>query len=197
MPLEIEKKYRLSPSQKRAVTQRLSEIGAKLKGTEFEENILYTGEALEPARSVLRLRRIGKRAILTYKERFPGRSSVKQQREDETEIADAEALDAILQALGFEPSIVYEKRRTTWRLRGAEVVVDELPFGHFMEIEATEARIASVERELAVKGLTAEEATYPSLTVKHGNKRQGVVEARFSSKKARSTKKGTKGKKRK
>jgi adenylate cyclase, class 2 len=179
VPLEIEKKYRLTPSQKRNVLQRLPEIGAKLKGTEFEENILYRGEGLDPARSVLRLRRIGKRAILTYKERFPGNSSVKQQQEDETEIADAEAIDAILQAVGFEPAIIYEKRRTTWRLKGAEVVVDDLPFGQFMEIEASEARIGEVERELAVKGLKAEEATYPSLAVKHGKKRKGLIESRF------------------
>jgi len=75
MPLEIEKKYRLTASQKRSVSRRLSQIGAKLKGTEFEENVIYTGEGLEPGRSILRLRRIGNRAILTYKERFPGKSS--------------------------------------------------------------------------------------------------------------------------
>jgi adenylate cyclase class 2 len=182
VPLEVEKKYRLTASQRRSVIRRLSQIGAKLKGTEFEENILYSGEGLDPARSVLRLRRTGKRALLTYKERFPGNSSVKQQQEDETEIADAEALDAILQAVGFEPAIIYEKRRTTWRLRGAEVVVDELPFGQFMEIEASEPRIAEVERELAVKGLKPEEATYPSLTVKYGKKRKGLIESRFKSK---------------
>jgi adenylate cyclase class 2 len=181
MALEVEKKYRLTAAQRRSVIQRLSKMGAKLKGTEFEENILYSGHGVEPGRSVLRLRRIGKRAILTFKERLPGKSSVKQQREDETEVADAEALDTILQAIGFEPAVIYEKRRTTWHLKAAEVVLDELPFGQYMEIEASESKIGEVEKELAVKGLKSENATYPSLTVKYGRKRQGVVEARFSS----------------
>ena len=56
---------------------RLPEIGARRKRTEFEVNTLYTGESLEPGRSVLRLRRVGKRVILTYKERFPTRSDIK------------------------------------------------------------------------------------------------------------------------
>jgi adenylate cyclase class 2 len=181
MALEVEKKYKLTATQRRNLLQRLSKMRAKLKGTEFEENILYRGEGLDPERSVLRLRKVGEHAILTYKERFPGKSSVKQQQEDETEVADAEALDAILQAIGFEPALIYEKRRMTWHLKGAEVVLDELPFGQFMEIEASGSRIREIERELAVKGLKAENATYPSLTIKHGRKRQGVVEARFDS----------------
>jgi adenylate cyclase, class 2 len=182
MPVEIEKKYRLTASKKRKLSQRLKEIGAKPKGTEFEENTLYKGAGLDPARSALRLRRTGKRAVLTYKERSPGESSVKQQQEDETEVADAEALDAILQSVGFAPALVYEKRRTTWKLRGAEVVLDELPFGLFMEIEASEKRISQIEKQLAVKGLKAEHATYPRLAVKHGKKRHGVIAARFKKK---------------
>jgi len=181
--VEIEKKYRLTKKQREQVLERLAEIGAKLKATEFEENILYSGEGIDYSRAVLRLRRVGKRAILTYKERFPTSSSIKHQREDETEVSDADALDAILQALGFTPALVYEKRRMTWRLRGAEIVVDDLPFGLFLEIEAGEDKILHVERKLAIKRLKSEHATYPQLTAKHGKKKQnGIIEARFSSK---------------
>ncbi|HYU98064.1 MAG TPA: hypothetical protein VE977_04505, partial [Pyrinomonadaceae bacterium] len=77
MSIEIEKKYRLTKKQREEVLVRLPEIGARRKLTEFEVNTLYTGVSLDLGRTVLRLRRIGKRGILTYKERFPTRSDIK------------------------------------------------------------------------------------------------------------------------
>jgi adenylate cyclase, class 2 len=182
MPIEIEKKYRLSKKQRAEVRQRLPKLGAKRKGEEFEVNTIYDGETLESGRSVLRLRRIGKRGILTYKERFPSRSDIKHQREDETQVGDPDAMELILEALGFAPALVYEKRRETWRLGKTEIVIDELPFGLFMEIEGDEQSIRDIERKLNIKRLRAESATYPHLTMKHGRKHDGIVEARFPAK---------------
>ena len=179
MSIEIEKKYRLTSKQREEALRRLPQIGAKRSGEEFEENTLYAGEALDLSRSVLRLRRVGKRAILTYKERFPTRSNIKHQREDETAVADAEAMELILEALGFTAALVYEKRRETWTLGKTEIVIDELPFGLFMEIEGLEAGILDVENKLAIKRLRAETATYPQLTLKHGKDYNGVIESRF------------------
>lgn len=179
MPIEIEKKYRLTPKQRQEVLLRLPEIGARRVGEDFEENILYTGETLNVERSVLRLRRIGSRAILTYKERFPTLSEIKHRREDETSVADPDAMEAILDALGFTPALVYEKRRETWRLGKTEIVIDELPFGLFMEIEGSENDILDVESKLAIKRLKSEPATYPQLTHKLGIDYDGVIEARF------------------
>jgi adenylate cyclase class 2 len=182
MAIEIEKKYRLSKKQRDEVRLRLPQIGAKRKGEDFEVNTLYTGESLEMGNSVLRLRRIGKRGILTYKQRFPSNSDIKHQREDETRVDDPDAMEAILDALGFVASLVYEKRRQTWTLGKTEVVIDELPFGLFMEIEGAEKDIRDIESQLAIKRLRAESATYPQLTQKHGTDHDGVVESRFSDK---------------
>ncbi|MGI9166899.1 MAG: class IV adenylate cyclase [Pyrinomonadaceae bacterium] len=180
MPIEIEKKYRLTKRQRQSVLRRLPEIGARLEGEESEENTLYSGETLNVSRTALRLRRVGKRAILTYKERFPTSSSIKHQREDETGVADPAAMEAILDALGFTPALIYEKRRMTWRLSESEIVIDELPFGLFMEIEGPESDIKAIERNLGIKGLRVERATYPQLALKKGTKFGNVVEARFS-----------------
>ncbi len=179
MPIEVEKKYRLTKKQRQSVLQRLSEIGARLEGEEFEENTLYSGETLSIGRTALRLRRVGKKAILTYKERFPTSSSIKHQREDETSIDDPAAMEAILDALGFTPALVYEKRRMTWRWNECEIVIDDLPFGLFMEIEGQESDIKTAERKLGIKGLRVELATYPQLALKKGKKFGNVVEARF------------------
>jgi adenylate cyclase, class 2 len=183
MPIEIEKKYRLSKKQRDEVLRRLPRIGAKRKREEFEVNTLYAGETLDVSHSVLRLRRIGDRGILTYKERLPTRSSIKHQREDETRVDDPDAMEMILDALGFSPALVYEKRRETWRLGKIEIVVDELPFGLFMEIEGPEQGIRDVESKLAIKRLRSESATYPQLSLKHGIDHDGVIESRFPEKK--------------
>jgi adenylate cyclase class 2 len=177
--IEIEKKYRLTKRQRADVLKRLEKLGAKDRGEEFEENTIYSGQALKIENSVLRLRRVGKTARLTYKERFPSASAIKYQREDETVVADAEAMDAILDGLGFARALVYEKRRQTWRLGKAEIVIDELPFGLFMEIEGSEDDIKATERKLGINGLRAEHATYSQLTAKHGKRFGDLIEARF------------------
>ena len=179
MPIEIEKKFRLTKLQREAILKRLPEIGARHRVDEFEENILFKGGELQHGHSVLRLRRVGKTAILTYKERLPGSSLIKQQREDETKVRDADALQLILNALGFNPALVYEKRRSTWRLGKSEIVIDELPFGLFMEIEGSEAEINKIEQQLGIKQLKAEHATYPQLTARLGKRSGDVVESRF------------------
>ena len=177
--IEVEKKFRLTKRQRDAVLKRLPEVGASLEREEFEENTLYSGEALSSGSCVLRLRRVGAKATLTYKKRIPTSSPIKQQREEETGVADPEAMEAILVALGFTPAMVYEKRRQTWRLGKTEIVIDVLPFGLFMEIEGRVNEIKAVERKLGFKGLRAEHATYPQLTAKHGKVYDGLIEARF------------------
>ena len=97
-------------------------------------------------------------------------------------MADPGSMDAILDALGFTPALVYEKRRETWRLGKAEILIDELPFGLFMEIEGSETDIRAIERKLGIKGLRAERATYPQLALKYGIKYGNVIEARFDQK---------------
>lgn len=190
MPIEIEKKYRLTRKQREEVLRRLPAIGAKRKGEEFEVNMLYTGESLDVTRSVLRLRRIGNRGVLTYKENLPERLDMKLRREDETRIDNPDAMELILQALGLTPALVYEKRRETWRLAQTEIVLDELPFGLFMEIEGSENGIREVESKLSIKRLRTEPLSYPKLVLKHGTDHNGVIESRFGNSKPgrRSTK---------
>jgi adenylate cyclase class 2 len=179
MPIEIEKKYRLTQKQREEILNRLPEIGAKCERVDFEVNTLYGGDSIDSQRAVLRLRRIGDKGILTFKERLPSTSPIKHQLEDETTVGDPDAMDAILESLGFNPTLVYEKRRQRWLLGETEIVVDELPFGLFMEIEGEEIAIKQIEEKLAIKRLKAEMETYPRLTWQHGVQNGGVVEARF------------------
>ena len=181
MAIEIEKKYRLTPEQRSALIRQLRDIGAQDEGEELEENTLYEGGPIDFNRNVLRLRRVGDAAVLTYKERLSVDSHAKHQREEETEVVDAEAMRLILEAIGFIARLVYEKRRQTWLVGETEIVVDELPFGLFMEIEGTEEDILAVERELGIENLQMESSTYPQLTRKLGKRIGEMIEARFES----------------
>ncbi|HEX8456843.1 MAG TPA: class IV adenylate cyclase [Pyrinomonadaceae bacterium] len=180
MGTEIEKKYRVSADEAASLRARLRAVGAEARGEEFEENILYAGPGIERGSRVLRLRRVGGgRSVFTFKESMAAAGDIKRRREEETEVADGDALASILDALGYTPAAVYEKRRETWRVAGVEVVLDELPFGLFVEIEGTEESIPEAERLLELTATTHEPKSYPQLTFEHGERRGALVEARF------------------
>src|SRR5215471_5847516 len=181
MPIEIEKKYRLTKSQRRAIEQRLRDLSIVAGELEHEENTIYRGGTLDRPGCALRLRRVNGRAKLTFKQRRPTKSPIKHQEENELWIADADAMAAILTALNFRPGLIYEKRRTRWQVGKAIVVIDELPFGLFMEIEASVREIKRVEKLLGAEKLPAVMETYPGLTRQFGEMKRGVVEARFTS----------------
>ena len=181
MGTEIEKKYRLGGEEIGRLRRRLREVGAEGRGEEFEENTLYAGPGLERGNRVLRLRRAqgNRRAIFTFKESMAGASGIKRRREDETAVEDPDALASILDALGYAPAVVYEKRRETWRAAGVEVVLDELPLGLFVEIEGGEELILKAEQLLELGAAEVEFKSYPQLALEHGTNKGGVVEARF------------------
>ena len=179
MPIEIEKKYRLTNQQRRAIEQRMREMSLAPRELEHEENTIYRGGLLDQPGRALRLRRVNCRAYLTFKRRLPGKSPIKHQEEYEVTIADADGMDWILRSLRFAPGLIYEKRRTRWTVGKAKVVIDELPFGLFMEIEASVREIKRVEKLLGAEKIPGVMETYPSLTRELGVERRGVIEARF------------------
>jgi adenylate cyclase class 2 len=179
MGTEIEKKYRIGSEEAAKLRGRLRAVGAEARGEEFEENTLYAGPGLERGNRVLRLRRVEGKAIFTFKESLPSSSGIKRRREDETAVEDPAALAAILEALGYTPAAIYEKRRETWRVAGVEVVIDELPFGLFVEVEGEEELILEAERLLELSDAAMEPRSYPQLTLLHGIRKDALVEARF------------------
>ena len=65
-------------------------------------------------------------------------------------VSDFETMDVILRRLGYEVALIYEKYRTTYALGDAEIVLDELPYGNFTEIEADAETIERVVEELGL-----------------------------------------------
>ncbi len=179
MSVEIEKKYRLSEEQRSFVFAALDEVGAEFQGEDTEENTIYGGGILDERSAILRIRKTQDKTILTFKQRVQNEFDIKQQVEHESEFVDIESLTRIIENLGFEPRLVYEKRRKTWRFRDVEIVVDELPFGLYMEIEGSITAIKETEMRLDIENFETEHETYPRLAVRFGRVRNGITEARF------------------
>ncbi|HEY8563095.1 MAG TPA: class IV adenylate cyclase [Pyrinomonadaceae bacterium] len=179
MANEIEKKYRLDAARKAAVLESLNEIGAEFQGEDFEENILFSNAELAEKQAILRLRRIGAKTLVTFKQKLTSAAGVKHHLEYETEVADFDVIAEIVEHLGLQRQLVYEKRRRTWTFRNVEIVLDVLPFGEFMEIEGALTAIAEAEMRLGAEDFEVEPLTYPNLTLRLGKLRGGVTEARF------------------
>ncbi|MGB7070182.1 MAG: class IV adenylate cyclase [Pyrinomonadaceae bacterium] len=179
MAIETEKKYRINEERRAEVIAKLEKLGAAYVSDCFEENFLHRGGVLDERRAMLRLRKIGGEAILTYKEKIRNDLDVKHKIEFETSVSDVDAMEKIIGMLGYRLAVVYEKRRRTWHLDDVEVVMDELPFGLYMEIEGTFKDIANAEIRLEIEDLEPEARGYPRLTLKYGKQKGNVSEARF------------------
>jgi adenylate cyclase, class 2 len=177
--IETEKKYRLTEKQFEEITGELKEIGAEFIGENFEENMIFGGAGLSENNAILRIRKTQDKTILTYKKRIRNDFAIKQQIEHETEVADAEAIEKIVESLGLKKNLVYEKRRKTYKFKSVEIVLDELPFGFFMEIEGGFTAIAEAEMFIGAEDFETEHETYPRLTARLGKQVGDHCEARF------------------
>ena len=89
--------------------------------------------------------------MLTYKEPLPYEDAdFKVRQEFEVEVSDFAQAQSIIERLGFAAAMRYEKYRETFTYEGAEIVLDELPVGNFMEIEATRKQIRSITAALGL-----------------------------------------------
>jgi adenylate cyclase class 2 len=103
----------------------------------FEDNLVFDHEALglRAGDKLLRLRLTGDVALLTVKLPVAGEFRHKVREEHETRVEDFEATRRLFQGLGFTTTYRYQKYRTTYRLGGLHICLDETPLGCFVELE--------------------------------------------------------------
>jgi adenylate cyclase class 2 len=102
----------------------------------FESNTLFdTPDArLRRGGFALRIRKSGRRQIVTYKGRAAsGRH--KSREELEFEVGNGDAAVSILERLGFQPVFRYDKYRTEFTKQRGLAMLDETPIGVFLELE--------------------------------------------------------------
>ena len=133
-----------------AVARRLVQAGAQVTTPRlYERNVRYENpdETLTANGIVVRLRQ-DYRARLTYKGPGSVAEGIMRRYEAEVEVSDFDTMHAILGSLGYHPYLTYEKYRTTYELDGAEIVLDEMPYGNFVEIEGETSAIESLIQKL-------------------------------------------------
>ncbi len=156
MYVEIEAKLKVDSLDE--VKHRLAERGAPMVSQVIQTDYYFDSADSELTRAdqCIRLRREtseeGERLILTYK----GAKQVddfKKRQEINLAVEDAEAMERLLNALGYFRVLAFNKRRCTWRVEGCEVALDELPLvGAFVEIEGPESNTIAQVRDML--GLT-------------------------------------------
>jgi adenylate cyclase, class 2 len=144
---------RLRAAKLRCITPRTHEM-----------NTLYDlpGSPLRKRGDLLRLRKYGEEWILTHKAKGKvGRH--KTRVETETKVSDGGKMEAILGALGFEPTFRYEKFRAEWADGKGHVVIDETPIGNFGEIEGPARWIDQTAKMLGISSSDYITDTYAGL----------------------------------
>src|SRR6266498_4150193 len=148
------------------ITTRLHELQARLiQSRVLETNLRFDlpDASLHSTGRVLRLRRDTK-ARLTYKGAGQNKSGILDRQEIEFVVDDLEKARQFLEALGYRQTMVYEKYRATYELDNTSIMLDELPYGDFVEIEGeTEEQIRSVAAKLNLDWDAAIETSYTGL----------------------------------
>jgi adenylate cyclase class 2 len=137
MGSKLEQEVKFCLSDLSALERKLVEMGAKREQPRTHEiNLRFDtpDQSLSSRFHVLRLRQ-DTRARLTYKGPSDPEREVSARKELEVEISDLGTAQAILESLGFEVLVMYEKYRAAYLLDEVEISLDEMPYGTFCEIE--------------------------------------------------------------
>lgn len=155
--------YLLYPDR---ILARLQELAARLiQPRVLETNLRFDlpDGALRSQGRVLRLRR-DTESRLTYKGASESKSGILDRQEIEFIVEDFEKARQFLEALGYQKSGYYEKYRATYELDEVHIMLDELPYGKFLEIEGqSEEQIRAVAAQLHLDWGSAIEVSYMAL----------------------------------
>jgi adenylate cyclase class 2 len=148
------------------IVMRLQEWKAQLVQPRLlEKNFRFDlpNRSLSSSGRVLRLRQDDK-ARLTFKGAGENQNGVMGRQEIEFVVEDFKKARQFLEALGYQESMYYEKYRTTYEFEQTMVMLDELPYGDFVEIEGeTAEQIQVVAAKLDLDWNAAIDRSYSAL----------------------------------
>ena len=171
MHIEIEAKLKVESLED--VRQKLVELGAEFLAEQLQTDCYFddADSTLKNSDQALRLRRqlTGKteKVLLTYKGPKT-KDNFKKRQEIAIEIKDADSAEKLLLSLGYEKTLVFEKKRRIWRLGDCAVALDEVPLlGDFVEIEGPDdKKIGDVQSSLGLANLPHIVESYADLVAK-------------------------------
>lgn len=169
---EIEAKfYVLNLDQ---IITRLQELEARLiQSRTLEINLRFDlpDGTLRSKGHVLRLRH-DTDSRLTYKGSGQNIEGILSRDEIEFMVDDFEKAKSFLHALGYQQIMYYEKYRSTHELNDALIMLDELPYGNFVEIEGTTPK--QIQAVANIMGFDLNSAIERSYTALFGTVRRNM-----------------------
>ncbi len=135
MDQEIEVKFLLKDYS--ALMQKISDLQLACSQERIHEfNLRYDSPdgSLVAKKQVLRLRK-DTQARLTFKGPGIMEQDVLTRKEIEVEVSDFDATNRLLEALGYQVIMMYEKFRANYLMDKLVLSVDETPLGLFIELE--------------------------------------------------------------
>jgi adenylate cyclase class 2 len=161
---EIEAKFYVRDLER--ILKFLQNLGARLiQPRVVEMNIRFDlpGAPLRAEGRVVRLRQ-DTEAKLTYKSGSQNEEGVLSREEIEFVVESFEKAKRFLEALGYQKLISYEKFRTIYELDQTSIMLDELPYGNFVEVEGENNQsIRAVTDKLHLKWDTAIATSYTAI----------------------------------
>jgi adenylate cyclase, class 2 len=161
---ETEAKFYVSDLER--IRSFLQSVNARLvQARVLEKNLRFDlpDGSLRAGRRVLRLR-VDTEARLTYKGENKNTRGVLSREEIEFVVGDFEKAKRFLEALGYQQIFYYEKYRTTYEFDKILIMLDELPYGTFVELEGeTEETIEVLSRKLNLNWDATIERSYSAL----------------------------------
>jgi adenylate cyclase class 2 len=158
---ELEVKFLVKDLQ--ALERKLKSLGADLVSPRtIEANLRFDNAngSLSKSGKVLRLRH-DVHNVMTFKGPSSDQQGVTSRQEIEFKVSNFAAARRLLEALGFQVTVAYEKYRSTYVLEGIEVMLDEMPYGNFCEIEGADpVQIQALAVKLGLKWSARSMASY-------------------------------------
>lgn len=144
---------------------RIKQLGGKLiQPRTLEINLRYDTPNRDLQRSgrVLRLRQ-DVVTSLTYKSGSQAQDGALARTEIEFNVSDFDTAQQFLEALGYQVFFVYEKYRTTFALGPIQIMLDELPYGDFVELEGDLEGLKNLAHQLGLRWEAAIPESYHRL----------------------------------
>ena len=165
MAKEIEIKFAVEDEEKMA--EKLLSSGARKVFEGLEHNVVFDNGQLHKSGMLLRLRKTSDgKSVLTFKKGVR-KAEFKEAEEIETGVSDFKEAKKILTGLGYKIFWIYEKQKSVFSLGNAEVSLDRLPFGTFIEIEGAKPEIRKAITKLGLDPKKGNTQSYLGLYKKY------------------------------
>jgi adenylate cyclase class 2 len=88
---------------------------------------------------------------------------VRTRAESEVQVDDWDRARAVIEGLGYVVVFEYEKFRATYGLGEVEIMLDELPYGDFVELEGAAEQLKPAAERLGLRWAAAVPESYHAL----------------------------------